>query len=104
MLFACAGTAGLEPVTFCVTGRRSNQLSYAPKYFPLIYIFVPFFFLLCKERREKLSYLIRIQRQAWMGWRKDMDLVVRRIYGNKKARYRLPFLRATIKSGATEEK
>ena len=27
-----AGTTGLEPATFCVTGRRSNQLSYAPKY------------------------------------------------------------------------
>ena len=26
-----AGTTGLEPATFCVTGRRSNQLSYAPK-------------------------------------------------------------------------
>ena len=26
----CAGTAGLEPVTYCVTGSRSNQLSYAP--------------------------------------------------------------------------
>ena len=23
-----AGTMGLEPTTFCVTGRRSNQLSY----------------------------------------------------------------------------
>lgn len=27
-----AGTAGLEPVTYCVTGSRSNQLSYAPKF------------------------------------------------------------------------
>ena len=25
-----AGTAGLEPVAYCVTGSRSNQLSYAP--------------------------------------------------------------------------
>ena len=25
-----AGWAGLEPATFCVTGRRSNQLSYHP--------------------------------------------------------------------------
>ena len=26
-----AGWTGLEPATFCVTGRRSNQLSYHPK-------------------------------------------------------------------------
>lgn len=25
-----AGWTGLEPATFCVTGRRSNQLSYHP--------------------------------------------------------------------------
>lgn len=25
-----AGTTGLEPATYCVTGSRSNQLSYAP--------------------------------------------------------------------------
>ena len=26
-----AGWTGLEPAAFCVTGRRSNQLSYHPK-------------------------------------------------------------------------
>jgi hypothetical protein len=26
-----AGMTGLEPATSCVTGRRSNQLSYIPK-------------------------------------------------------------------------
>ncbi len=25
------GTSGLEPLTSCVSSRRSNQLSYAPK-------------------------------------------------------------------------
>ena len=25
-----AGATGLEPATYCVTGSRSNQLSYAP--------------------------------------------------------------------------
>ena len=27
-----AGWTGLEPATFCVTGRRSNQLSYHPEF------------------------------------------------------------------------
>ncbi len=26
-----AGVTGLEPATFCVTGRRSSQLNYTPK-------------------------------------------------------------------------
>ncbi len=29
-VFSLAGTTGLEPATYCVTGSRSNQLSYAP--------------------------------------------------------------------------
>ena len=29
-LVSSAGATGLEPATFCVTGRRSNQLSYHP--------------------------------------------------------------------------
>ena len=29
-----AGVTGLEPATSCVTGRRSNQLSYTPKQRP----------------------------------------------------------------------
>jgi hypothetical protein len=29
--FKLAGWTGLEPAAFCVTGRRSNQLSYHPE-------------------------------------------------------------------------
>ncbi len=29
--YKLAGWTGLEPATFCVTGRRSNQLSYHPE-------------------------------------------------------------------------
>ena len=29
--YLVAGVTGLEPATSCVTGRRSNQLSYTPK-------------------------------------------------------------------------
>ncbi len=38
MLFF-AGAKGLEPSTYCVTGSRSNQLSYAPRFnfeFPIL--------------------------------------------------------------------
>ena len=30
-----AGVTGLEPAASCVTGRRSNQLSYTPKWWAL---------------------------------------------------------------------
>jgi hypothetical protein len=28
-----AGRTGLEPATSCVTGRRSNQLNYRPRFY-----------------------------------------------------------------------
>jgi hypothetical protein len=31
-----AGVTGLEPATSCVTGRRSNQLSYTPTFLSLV--------------------------------------------------------------------
>ncbi len=31
-LWKMAGVTGLEPAASCVTGKRSNQLSYTPKY------------------------------------------------------------------------
>ena len=35
-----AGATGLEPAASCVTGRRSNQLNYAPAYY--VVSFLPF--------------------------------------------------------------
>ncbi len=32
-----AGATGLEPAASCVTGRRSNQLNYAPALKPIPY-------------------------------------------------------------------
>ena len=32
LLLCMAGTTGLEPATSAVTGQRSNQLSYVPRY------------------------------------------------------------------------
>ncbi len=34
-----AGATGLEPATYCVTGSRSNQLSYAPIFFVVLFSF-----------------------------------------------------------------
>jgi hypothetical protein len=36
-----AGATGLEPAASCVTGRRSNQLNYAPALPPLLFPSVP---------------------------------------------------------------
>ena len=33
MRFLWAGLTGLEPATYCVTGNRSNQLSYSPIFY-----------------------------------------------------------------------
>src|SRR6266849_1395506 len=36
-----AGATGLEPAASCVTGRRSNQLNYAPAYYVVEFLPVP---------------------------------------------------------------
>ena len=36
-----AGATGLEPAASCVTGRRSNQLNYAPAYNVVSFLAVP---------------------------------------------------------------
>jgi hypothetical protein len=36
-----AGATGLEPAASCVTGRRSNQLNYAPAYYLVSFLAVP---------------------------------------------------------------
>ena len=40
-----AGVTRLELATFCVTGRRSNQLSYTPAYFFVISSFSIIYYL-----------------------------------------------------------
>ncbi len=39
-----AGVTGLEPATSCVTGRRSNQLSYTPIRVRFL-LYLTFFFI-----------------------------------------------------------
>ena len=36
-----AGVTGLEPAASCVTGRRSNQLNYAPAYSVVEFLPIP---------------------------------------------------------------
>ena len=36
-----AGVTGLEPAASCVTGRRSNQLNYAPAYYVVEFLPIP---------------------------------------------------------------
>ena len=51
-----AGLKGLEPSTFCVTGRRSNQLSYNPRARHILY---------CSDsKRKSFFYKIKIL----FGW------------------------------------
>jgi hypothetical protein len=38
-LFTLAGATGLEPATSGVTGRRSNQLNYAPNFYLNYYVY-----------------------------------------------------------------
>jgi hypothetical protein len=51
-----AGATGLEPAASCVTGRRSNQLNYAPAYiapfFPGLFPSVPSASPLCPKLAE----------------------------------------------------
>src|SRR6266436_2216347 len=43
-----AGATGLEPAASCVTGRRSNQLNYAPAYYVVSFPPIPSRSLLCQ--------------------------------------------------------
>ena len=54
--FLMAGVTGLEPATSCVTGRRSNQLSYTPIQvrFPL---YLTFFFIALKHKAVSIILL-----------------------------------------------
>ena len=52
-----AGTTGLEPAASCVTGRHSNQLSYAPFQLDLIvYAFLDF----CKKKNTHCYDFLRV--------------------------------------------
>ena len=64
-----AGWTGLEPATFCVTGRRSNQLSYHPgtgkeaeRRFRLRQVKLLFAILGAREFAEKLQCILPVLR------------------------------------------
>ena len=58
---------GLEPATFCVTGRRSNQLSYTPnikntfqnkKQYRFLTLYFEFLQFFCLHNKNKMIHII----------------------------------------------
>jgi hypothetical protein len=74
-----AGATGLEPATSCVTGRRSNQLNYAPTVLALSCVpscFLPFRSLPCNARHCR-------DRWPFNRWLTQNEQVRRAVVGNR---------------------
>ena len=57
--FALVGPSGLEPPTSCLSGTRSNLLSYEPMW--LVWCFLTLGFLQCREQISLLSHCVGIE-------------------------------------------